>query len=207
MFKRDLKSAELARQTGLPQPTVHRIVEGESTRPHQDSLEALAKFFNLSVLQLKGIEPIEELESKANASLPEGWHKIPVYTWEDVANYARSGKTEKQKGSTETLTNADVNDTGFLVELIDESMSPQFSVGTEVIVNTAYAPMDREMVVVYLKRHDKAFFRMIIFNGNDRFVRPLHPDLASIGMEKLDPDEDIIVGVFLEERKKSKRSG
>lgn len=207
MFKRDIKSAELARLVKLPQPTVYRIVEGESTRPHQDSLEALANFFGLTISQLKGLEPIEELETKVENSMPKGWHKIPTYTWDDVIAFAKSNKTQPQKGCDETLTNSDVNDTGFLIELTDESMSPQFPAGTEIIVNTEYEPMDREMVIVYLKRHDKAFFRMIIFNGNERFVRPLHADLASIGMEKLNPAEDIIIGVFVEERKKSKREG
>lgn len=207
MFKRGIKSAELARLTGLPQPTVHRIVEGDSTRPHQSSLEALAAFFNLTLAQLKGLEQIHELELKLEPDLPEGWHKIPIYTWEDVINYAKLGKTETQKGRAETLTNADVNNTGFLIELTDESMYPQFPSGTEIIVNTEYEAMDREMVVVYLKRYDKAFFRMIIFNNHERFIRPLHPDLVSIGMEKLNFNEDIIVGVFVEERKKSKRNG
>ncbi len=205
MFKRDLKSAELARLTGLPQPTVHRIVEGDSTRPQHASLEALAAFFNLKVNQLKGIDPIDELEIKIENPMPEGWHKIPVYTWNDVVNFAKSNKTQIQKGHAETLTNSDVNDAGFLVELTDESMYPQFPSGTEVIINTEYEPMDREMVVVYLKRHDKAFFRMIMFNGDDRLVRPLNPDLAPIGVEKINPNEDIMVGVFIEERKKSKR--
>lgn len=207
MFKKDLKSAELARLTGLPQPTVHRIVEGDSTRPHQGSLEALAKFFNLSIGQIKGHEPIPDLTpEKPSTDLPEGWHKIPVYTWEDVTNYAKSNKTQVQAGRASTLTNSDVNDAGFLIELTDESMYPQFPSGTEIIINTEYEPMDREMVVVYLKRHDKAFFRMMVFNGGERFVRPLNPDLAPIGMEKLDSKEDIIVGVFIEERKKARRA-
>lgn len=208
MFKKELKSAELARLTGLPQPTVHRIVEGDSTRPHQSSLEALAKFFDLSLEQLKGMEPIPDLTPQQQPSndLPEGWHKIPVYNWDDVANFAKSNKTQVQPGRASTLTNGDVNDAGFLVELTDESMFPQFPSGTEIIINTEYEPMDREMVVVYLKRHDKAFFRMMIFNGGERFVRPLNPDLMPIGMEKLDPNEDIIVGVFVEERKKTRRS-
>lgn len=205
MFKRGIKSAELARLTGLPQPTVHRIVEGDSMRPHPDSLTALAQFFDLTIPQLKGIEPIDSLEVKIENPMPQGWHKIPVYSWADVVNFAKSNKTEVQKGRAETLTNADVNDAGFLIELADESMYPQFPAGTEIIINTDYEPMDREMVVVYLKRHDKAFFRMIIFNGNDRFVRPLNPDLMPIGMEKLDLYEDIILGVFIEERKKSRR--
>ena len=205
MFKRDLKSAELARLVNLPQPTVHRIVEGESTRPHQDSLKALAKFFNLTIAQLRGVEPIEELEVKPENTLPEGWHKIPIYTWDDVLNYARSNKTEIQKGQAETLTNSDINDSGFLIELTDESMYPQFPSGTEIIVNTEYEPTDRELVIVYLKRYDKAFFRMIMFNGDERLVRPMNPDLMPVGIEKLEPNEDLIVGVFVEERKKSKR--
>ena len=85
-------------------------------------------------------------------------------------------------------------------------MYPQFPSGTEIIVNTAYEPMDREMVVIYLKRYAKAFFRMIMFNGTERFVRPLHPDLSTIGVEKLNQEEDIVIGVFVEERKKSKRT-
>ena len=137
--------------------------------------------------------------------MPEGWHKIPVYTWDDILAYAKSGKTEIQTGRAETLTNSDVNDAGFLIELTDESMYPQFPSGTEIIVNTEYEPMDRELVIVYLKRHDKTFFRMIMFNGDERMVRPMNPDLMPIGIEKLEPSEDIIVGVFVEERKKSKR--
>lgn len=207
MFKQNLKSAELARLTGLPQPTVHRIVEGNSTRPHQGSLEALAQFFNLSIDQIKGSEPIPNLNPTTPASdLPEGWHKIPIYTWNDVVNYAKSNKTVVQAGKASTLTNSDVNDAGFLVELTDESMFPQFPSGTEIIINTEYEPIDREMVVVYLKRQDKAFFRMVVFNGGERFVRPLNPDLMPIGMEKINPDEDLIVGVFVEERKKARRS-
>lgn len=205
MFMRNLKSAELARLTGISQPTVHRIVEGESTRPHQDSLQVLANFFNLTIPQLKGLDPIDELGVKIENPMPEGWHKIPIYTWDDVTLFAQSNKTEVQKGRAETLTNADVNDTAFSIELTDESMYPQFPAGTEIIVNTAYEPMDREMVVVYLKRLNKAFFRMILFNGAERFVRPLNPDLMPIGIEKLNPDEDLIVGVFIEERKKSRR--
>ena len=207
MFKRGLKSAELARLTGLPQPTVHRIVEGDSTRPQLASLEVLAQFFELTVAQLKGIDPIDELGVKIENPMPDGWHKIPVYTWDDVAAFARSNKTEVQKGRAETLTNADVNDAGFLIELTDESMYPQFPSGTEIIINTEYAPMDREMVIVYIKRHEKAFFRMMLFNGDERLVRPMNPDLMPIGVEKLDPKEDMVVGVFIEERQKSKRGG
>jgi transcriptional regulator with XRE-family HTH domain len=206
MFKKNLKSAELARLTGLPQPTVHRIVEGDSIRPHRDSLEALAKFFNITVPQLQGIDPIEELEVTVANPMPEGWRKIPVYNWDNVVSFAKSNKSEIQTGRAETLTNADVNDAGFLIELTDESMYPQFPAGTEIIVNTEYEPMDREMVVVYLKHLDKAFFRMILFNGAERFVRPLNPDLMPIGVVKLNLEEDIVVGVFIEERKKSRRS-
>ena len=47
---------------------------------------------------------------------------------------------------------------------------------------------------------------MILFNGDERLVRPLNPDLMPIASEKINPAEDIIIGVFVEERMKSKRA-
>lgn len=206
MFKQGIKTAELARLTKLPQPTVHRIVEGDSTRPHKNSLIAIANFFNLTLEQINGQSPIPELSPKVETKIPDGWYEIPVYNWDDITNFAKSNKTQVQKGITTTLTNADVDDKGFVVELDDASMYPQFPIGTEIVINTQYEPMDREMVIVYLKKYDKAFFRMLIFNGTERLTRPLNPDLINIGMEKLNLDEDVLVGVFIEERKKARRT-
>jgi len=62
---------ELQRATGVPQPTIHRILSGESTDPRTKTLQPLADYFRVSVADLrdrdltslKGAEP--DMESNA----------------------------------------------------------------------------------------------------------------------------------------------
>ena len=201
MFKRNLKTAEVARLSGIPQTTLHHLVSGTSSHPRQDTINALLSFFKISEAQLFGHKSIQEIsEEKPLGETLKGWKEIPFYSWDDVVNFAKSGKLTIQNGMGTTFTTADVDDKSFVVQLTDQSMYPQFPEKTEVIVNTIKKPSDRDMVVVYIKKHDKAYFRMIIFNGANQFIRPLHEDLLPIGIEQLHPNEDVIVGIFVEAR-------
>ncbi|WP_312165875.1 S24 family peptidase [Massilia timonae] len=44
---------ELQKTTGVPQPTIHRILTGESTDPRTKTLQPLADFFRVSVADLR----------------------------------------------------------------------------------------------------------------------------------------------------------
>lgn len=44
---------ELQKSTGVPQPTIHRILTGESTDPRTKTLQPLADFFQVSVADLR----------------------------------------------------------------------------------------------------------------------------------------------------------
>ena len=62
-----MKPMDLARELDIPQPTIHRIVSGKSTCPHERSLIPIADFFNISVEDLKeGTELTKEHSSTLN---------------------------------------------------------------------------------------------------------------------------------------------
>ena len=44
---------ELQRATGVPQPTIHRILTGESSDPRTKTLQPLADYFGVSVAELR----------------------------------------------------------------------------------------------------------------------------------------------------------
>lgn len=44
---------ELQRSTGVPQPTIHRILTGESSDPRTKTLEPLAEFFGVTVAEMR----------------------------------------------------------------------------------------------------------------------------------------------------------
>lgn len=53
-----MSANELARQTGVPQSTITRILTGKVKDPRTKQVQAIARFFNLSVAQLRGEEPL-----------------------------------------------------------------------------------------------------------------------------------------------------
>ncbi|WP_081545590.1 helix-turn-helix domain-containing protein [Chromobacterium haemolyticum] len=57
-------ATKLAEATKLNQPTIHRILTGESKDPRHSTLEPIAKFFGISVAELRGDTPTGYYESQ-----------------------------------------------------------------------------------------------------------------------------------------------
>lgn len=55
---RPISANELARRTGVPQPTITRILKGESQDPDTATLAPLARYYSITVSQLRGEEPL-----------------------------------------------------------------------------------------------------------------------------------------------------
>ena len=58
MAREGLSDNELAERTGIPQPTISRIKNGDSRDPRDSTLRLLAKYFRLSISQLRGDVPL-----------------------------------------------------------------------------------------------------------------------------------------------------
>ena len=50
--------SELARRTQIGQPVIHRLISGVTLDPKVSTLSALANYFNISINQLIGDEPL-----------------------------------------------------------------------------------------------------------------------------------------------------
>ena len=89
----NLSEAEVARRSGLKQPTVHRIKVGQVKSPEYGNVKKIAKVFSVTPAQLRGEEPIWEPNSSqsitANAvseqnaayitdTLSDAYQEVPV---------------------------------------------------------------------------------------------------------------------------------
>lgn len=85
LAQRGMTPTQLAAETGLAQPTVHRILSGESASPRIENLRVFAKYFGVSIADLTGekapaASPVPQLNAKAArialhlSALPE--HKL-----------------------------------------------------------------------------------------------------------------------------------
>lgn len=53
MDKQGLNATKLAQETGVPQPTIHRILKGVSKDPRTDTVKPLADYFGVSIDALR----------------------------------------------------------------------------------------------------------------------------------------------------------
>lgn len=88
---------ELQRVTGVPQPTIHRILTGESTDPRTKTLQPLARFFGVCVADLRDrdltVLPPEVLK------LPEA-ERGKLFARGDGVDYNIYGPYEEQRRGT-----------------------------------------------------------------------------------------------------------
>ena len=179
MMEKKIRVAELARLVNVPQPTVHRIATGACEHPHLASLKPLADFFSITVDQLKGFEPILELERVA---------KIPLLAWEQVA----SGLLNHKMHSEWTVTDATIGLNSYALKVKDASMDPVFPRNTILITDPDKRANDRSYVIAKLAHFSEPIFRQLVMDAQDSYLKPLSPDFNRYKMTRLNNNDKIL---------------
>ena len=71
-----IKSAELARKTGIAQPVISRLMTGVTSNPQVLTIKPIAYFFDVSLEQLLGISPLDMKNDFDNAQLNDLSNKV-----------------------------------------------------------------------------------------------------------------------------------
>lgn len=196
LFERKLTATELARQTGVPQPTIHRMVTGKCALPHRATLEPIAKYFDLSVEQLTGVDILPENSiAQIFPGAPQAFKQLPMMAWEDLDNVAMA---EPISDSGVIATNI-LSEDCFVTSMPDSSMEPMFSKGSILIVDPSKEASDRSFVLAKLADSGLVVFRQLLMNAEHRFLKPINPDLSVFPMRLLD-EKDELLGTLVEAR-------
>lgn len=196
MFEKRIKMIDLAHQTGVPQSTLSRILSGETTHPHRSSLEPLATFFQVSLNQLLGRDPIGSLR-RVSGSMGHS-PRVPLLAWEQITPWLAPNPSFAATDSVQVDVELAAGSFAAIVD--DTAMEPQFPSGTMLIVDSQKTPKDRSFVIASLGDSHKVIFRQLLTDGIHRYLRPLNPDFSQFGMITL-TDSDKVVGVVLQARK------
>ncbi len=198
MFKRGLKTAQLARAINMPQQTLQRIVTGVSPKPHQSSFDKLAAYFQVSTEQLKGLSPIPELTDIIEKFSPySGIKKVALLRWSDLINPAHVSTLVSQPQDSLTFTDAAVGSAAFALRMNDASMEPMYPEGTLLVVDPEQPAKDRRFVIATLAKQSSAMLRMLVIDGNNRYLKALSPDMSDFQMTKMGAN-DAILGVLVQ---------
>lgn len=202
LFQHDLKVIDLARKTAVPQPTLQRLVAGNSTRPQEKSLVPIAKYFNISLEQLRGEEAIVGFNRSGETLQAVGVQQVPMLEWKQVYNWLNNS-VENSTTLAKTLTDCEASQRSFALCAKDSSMQPIFPAGTILIFDPEQEIKDRCYVLVKLAKYDEPVFRQLLLDAEDKFIKPLSPELEQFRVHML-TEEDFICGVLVESKQQYK---
>ncbi len=165
---------ELARQTGVGQPVIHRMASGETDNPKVGSLSPIAKFFNVTISELIGDDPLSD-ERLAGSYNPyyRSWSKLPLLSWEQAAALPKRLASEIVSYIS---TEANVSDNAFAVKMEDHTMAPQFPNGTMMVIEPNLKPQDNDFAAVLVDGDEKIQVKQILFDGKDLYLKSLNND-------------------------------
>ena len=185
-----LTPAALARKLGIPTNKITRILNGDVTDPKASTLVQIANYFDITIEQLLGLEPIarhgeaQQMESfsrslpifmlsKGTESTPQEW-----YRW--VENEV---------------------DGEYCALAIDTDLyEPIFPLNSLLIINQDASPEDRSYIIV--KKKDKSAhysIKRFVVDGSTNYLYPINPKLP---VEIYDDNLYTVVGVILEVHQK-----
>jgi transcriptional regulator with XRE-family HTH domain len=189
LFERNITPAKLAKHTGVPMPTVHRMVTGKTRRPNEKSLEAISDFFGISATDLTNSKV--DLIGTHNSSLK----KIPVLEWKQL-----DVKLENRRSNKFVVVDS-VSDNAFALEMLDHSMEPFVEKGSLLILDPEVQPIDRSYCLIKIHEPEIFVFRQILIDIDRIFIRSINKDLDDKNMRILN-DEDVILAKLIEMRVK-----
>ncbi len=202
LFDKEMKPIDLARKLNIPQPTIHRLVTGKSSRPYRSSLEPIANYFEISIDQLVGEEPFatEDASSAASNALANSHlnvKMIPILKWQNASNLS-STTTPSNPVTDETPTLVvapDTHESAFSLIMHDTSMEPLFPRGTTLIFDPTHRPKDRSYVLIKLHEHKTPVFRQLLIDMDHQYLKPLNPDLSIFKMRLLGKKDKILASL------------
>ncbi|WP_231950598.1 LexA family protein [Legionella spiritensis] len=192
----NISVSELARVTGIPQPTIHHILTGSTKNPRKRALEELSRYFSVSIDELIGQEPLPTVIPDAVKEDLQ-IRTIPVIEWESLKKWP--SESDKIQDLQEIFIDKKIDNNSFALIMPDASMEPLFQQNTLLIFDSGKIPKDRDFVIVYLSKEGEIAFNRLFIENNILYLRQGLED-GSLKLTKLDKPNDRILGTLIEAR-------
>lgn len=195
MGRAELSEAELGRQVDLPRATINRLVQGITPDPRASTLKAISEFFNITVDQLIGKQPIvvDDNDQLMNQA------RVPVLSFNTIANWENKLNGLDYDNYSDWVTiDADegFHNSIFAMKVFGDSMWPQFPENATLIIDPNRVPQNRNFVIVYSSKRNEPLFRQIIIEGNLKILIAINTVFPKLIME----EEDQIIGTVIHSR-------
>lgn len=204
-----LNQSELASAIGISTSAVSQWMTGQVKSLKAKTAAHIAAATGVSATWLaSGEGPI--IGPAANVvAVPLVGRNVPIIGNAQVVTWPLSGAGyAPEKTAAHLMTDADISDGAFALEIQGEMMLPKFVPGDRIIIDPALPVQPGDFVVAVIDDHETTFqkYRSKGKNGNGEDVfelTPLNPDYPSV---RSDQTRIRIIGVMVEHRTYRRRT-
>lgn len=190
MEKGNVSAYALANATDLNQPTITRILNGESKQPKKANLDALAKYFGVSTewlmfgggekyLMKNQVDFFQQIPLISTVQAG-GWGQLQELESEDVIEWIRSSRPKRSNT--------------FALRVQGDSMSPMFQDGSIVIVEPDEALKHGSYVIAKCNNDTEVTFKQYAVDAGRAYLRPLNTQYPTLEIK----EDCRIIGIVVE---------
>lgn len=201
-----ISEGDLARATGIPQPTIHRILTGESREPRRSNINKILKYFDKteSYLYNNYLQESSHYYGKSNvAPGPEIKGMIPVVSWVNAGNWIETEEGLKIEGIEEWLPCPKPHsDRTFGLRVQGDSMvSPvpgqhTYPPGIVIYVDPEVCPEPGKRVVARINGSMETTFKMLVEDSGKRYLKPLNPQYPMVEIDRNIEFVGVVIGSY-----------
>lgn len=183
MRSRNINEATLARETQIPQATLHKILSGKTSDPRISTLKILADYFKTTLDDLYSHDMNQGIHEKKSAN------SIAIISWQDCLNSSEIIKPLTTNNWDSWLVVDSVLHESSYALSSKPCMEPRFPRGTILIVDPETSPDDGDLVIVHYPDTNEATLRELSQDGPIRMLLSYNQNIPP---EQLTKDIKII---------------
>ncbi len=189
MARAGYSSHELARQTGINQPVIHRLISGENVNPTLATIAPIARCFDISISQLLGEDSFSKKFDGLNSNNREDWQSIPLITHQDFNKHAPIFENSKKW----IMIDCQFSNRAFAIKINDENMGIAIPKESIIVVDPILEPANKDFV--FTLNNNIFLVKCYIKKGKNQFLLPDINHAESI--EELSFSKDVIIGTVV----------
>jgi SOS-response transcriptional repressor LexA len=185
-----IKQDELAKLSGVSQPTISQIVSGRNKGSRYAVQLAAALRVSPEWLVTGREDKVLDRVNVTDGPLIRA--KVPVIswaaagTWSDVEDPFRPGEAEEWTYTTKT-----VSPSAFALRVLGDSMEPTIPANSVVVIDPGAAPAHGRVVLAKRTQDQQATLKTLWYDGATPMLKPLNPRYPMMEM----PPDTRIIGV------------
>lgn len=176
MTQHKISENELAKRTSLNQPTVHRLLAGETADPRASTLIPIARYFDISLEALLGEEELAAPKLNPTLENTQPIRYAPILSWDEAKSICITGSNPPEKDKKKPIF-SDAGYRAFWLQMRGNAMYPYLRDKESFLcVDPDKTPIHGALCLVLQKDLDELMVRMILLDGSLKVIKTVHPD-------------------------------